>query len=269
MDLPPRNTEDEIAKTLDKLEEAFKLLGAKAGNDAHLLKLVGNYRKTSVSKGQFRVDLKGLDGFPLDFIGMFHDSLDSDNNAIHRIQKEVALMVAVKYNVMWSESFAGGERITFTNSWKVIQEEMLESDHPGIRETASEKEVKQYEQACIPLHAAYMLLSDTNYTGEIWAADYRPVKAIQQHIMSYGIPNPLFDKRFLFTQSEMNLLMRALSDARNLYCLRYIALRGDRTKKNVLVLGAFHTHHVGRVMVNYGATGTLYTPMEQNVPKRR
>lgn len=259
---PLPNNEDEIAKTLEKLDKALNFMHDRTDTDFHLLKLISNYRQTSASKEQFLEDFKRLKGLPLDFIGMYHIG-GTDKNRIkevRRIQKQIALMVKTNYNVMWTENFTGGDLVTTNTSWKYIQEEHLAARDSRLRKNSSAEQVKKEEQEMIPDNAAFILLWNSNYPGEIRGADYRPLKAIQQYLMEIEETHKIFGQTPVFSQEEIVNIGHVLSQGRDLYCLRYIALSADHDKKNVLVLGAFHADHIARLMGNFGFGGKIYLP---------
>jgi hypothetical protein len=164
---------------------------------------------------------------------------------------------------MWTEDFTGGQIVTADNCWRELVAETSESDIPLFRSMNDVESTKAYVRKSLPIYASFQLIFDPQSRVEVRGADYFPVKAIQQHFMEYELPtNVRGAVPYLFTAEQKGLVSRTLSDARDLYILRNIALHADRTKRNVLVLGAGHTSHIAHLMIKYGVKCQPVFPCE-------
>jgi hypothetical protein len=198
----------------------------------------------------------------LDFIGQFHESLDSAGYPIREIQVDIAQMVRERYDVMWTEDFTGGSVVDIKNIYERIMAESAESDLVSLRALNHVEVTVKYVHASIPLHASFQLVFEPRAGIQVRGADYHPIKAIQQHFMEYELPtNVRGPVPLIMTPEQKEFVMSLLSDARDLYVLREIALRADRDKRNVLVLGTYHANHVSYLMARYGVRSTLYLPV--------
>lgn len=262
---PPGTTTNDIVRhTLDRMEQLHTFLSHEIRSDANLTRLLAKERSVALTPDQLDADLKKLNGMEIGFIGQLHESPDSSKHDIKSIQSEIAKMVREQYEVLWTEDFTGGSIITAENGWEELVAESAESDIPSMRNLNNEAETKAYMRRSTPQHASFQFLFDPKSTIEVRGVDYRPVKAIQQHFMEYKLPEHIRGPiPFRFTPMQEDLIMRTLSDVRDLYILRTIALNADRSKRNVLVLGAYHLNHIAYVMARYGAKSTLVFPKEK------
>ncbi len=261
---PKTATNDIVGDTLADMRKVREFLSNQIHSDTNLIRLLEREHQVSASPERLDSDLRKLRGVQLDFIGQLHESLDSSGYPIEKIQREIARIVRTNYDVLWTEDFTGGRLVTADTCWKELAAESDESDLPSVKaiQIQGEQVMKDYVKRSIPLHASFQLLFDPSSSIEVYGADYLPVKAIQQHLMEYkltpelrGSPVP-----YKFQDDSEQKISSALSCVRNLYILRTIALHADRKKRNVLVLGRYHTNHMAYLMAHYGVQSTFMVP---------
>ncbi len=248
-------TNDIVGDTLNALDQMYDWLHKEIKGDPNLFRLIGKEKVTAINRAELDSDLKKLKGLELAFIGQFHETINSEERVVLETQLYIAKKVRSEYEVMWSEDFTGGNVINADNAWRELEAESKESDLPAIQNLNRESEAvtKEYMIRATPMHASFQILFDSNSSVEVMGADYFRVKVIQQHFMEYeyplhmrGSPAPVVEPL------NKQKISHVLSDVRNLYIMRYIALNADRNKKNVLVLGSYHVSHITYIMQKYG-----------------
>ncbi len=204
---PPR-TNDLVNEILDDFERGIGKLSGVQG-DTNLTRLITNYQSKRFGREQLHEDLKKLSGLEIDFIGQFHESLDSEGLDIEGMQKRIAnFIIDKKYEVVWVEDFSGGAVVTADTVLAEINREMSESDLSYINQVSNpatnpdKMASKRFIEEATPFHASFQLMQNPEFHGLVRAVDYLPVKAVQHHLMEYslppdlryGIPSPLNDE---------------------------------------------------------------------------
>jgi hypothetical protein len=262
----PSPTNDIVGHTLDNLHQLYDFLANKAAGDTNLLRLIAQEQSVALTRDQLDADLSKLAGKEIGYIGQFHESMDSGDMPISSIQARIKKQVEEQYDVMWTEDFVDGEVMNAENSWKQFVRESAESDIPFVLSSNNEAYTKAYMVKSTPLHASYQFIFDANSKIEVRGADYRPLKAVQQHLMSYRIPPQVRGKPVpcSFSKDEQFSIVNTIGSTRNLYILRTMALHADWSKRNVIVLGASHTEHIAYVMAKYGVKCTPVYPVTKD-----
>jgi len=258
---PDTTTNDIVGDTLDRMDQLYAFVANELQSDANLIRLFSKERAIAITRDQFEADLGKLRGLELTFVGQLHESVNSAGYPIKEVQSHIAELVRELCDVMWTEEFTGGSQITAEKGCSQFIEESSESDIPAFRNFNDPESTKAYMMRSSPLHASFQLLFDPRSRIEVRGADYLPVKALQQHFMEYELPaNIRGPLPKILTPAQKTLIMRTLSDVRNLYALRYIALNADRSKRNTLVLGTYHANHIAYIMSKYGVKCSFILP---------
>ncbi len=257
--LPKGVTNDIVSETLARLDQLYFFAEHEIPYDENLMRLIRNERASAPTREQMEKDLQTLRGMHLDYIGQFHLSLDMDDRTIVAIQAKIAEMVHKNYDVLWAEDFCGGEIVTSNNAWLQVVAESQDAEVPIAHSFTNEVEIRAYFEKSAPSCASYQFIANPNLGITVRGADYRPVKSLEQHFMSYLLPASVRGKPapYTFKGTQADLVITTLSQVRNLHILHTIARKADRTKRNVLVLGSAHINHMSYLMAKYGIEGSL------------
>jgi hypothetical protein len=251
----PRQGVDDVAETLNRLDGALASLEREASEDSRLMELIRRYRAGAKSAETLRAELAGLAGIEVDVYGMVHDSFGADVGFVAACQGAVVKFVSA-YPIFWTEDHTGGGFLTKTAA---IDEMLLElSVNPlspyGANPPRSAAE--SFYEENLHVYASHALIGETM----VYGGDYRPLKAIHQHLLCYGdlfgVGRPLPSD---LTPKTSEAARDALSAARDLYLLSYVAAK-KASGRQVIVFGLAHLPHLARLLGDYGALGEAVMP---------